>query len=42
MMFAAWIVIAGCLLMVAGAVKRHLDPNEVTRAVQLLEDGERV
>ena len=28
--------------MVAGAVRRHLDPTEVARAVQLLEDGERV
>ena len=42
MMFAAWIVTAGCLLMVAGAVRRHLDPTKVARALQLLEDGERV
>ena len=28
--------------MITGAVRRHLDPTDVARAVQLLEDGERV
>lgn len=41
MMFAASILIAGCLMTVACAVRRHFDPNEVATAVQLLEDGER-
>lgn len=39
MMLSIWIVIAGCLPMVVGGVRRHLDQNEVARAVQLQGDG---
>ena len=42
MMFSAWISIAGWLLVVAGAARRHLEPTDVARAVQLLEDGARL
>ena len=39
MKFCLLILIATCVLVVISAVRRHLDQNEVARAVQQLKDG---
>ena len=41
-MFSAWCLIAGWVLIFVGAARQHLDLPDVARAVQLLEDGERL
>ena len=41
-MFSVSYLIAGRLLVFAGAARRHLDLPDVAIAVQLLEDGERL
>ena len=41
-MFSASYLIAGCILIFVGAARQHLDLPDVARAVQLLEDGERL
>ena len=41
-MFSASCLIAGWILIFVGAARQHLDLPDVARAVQLLEDGERL
>ena len=41
-MWSAWCLIAGWILIFVGAARQHLDLPDVARAVQLLEDGERL
>ena len=41
-MLSAWCLIAGWILIFVGAASQHLDLPDVARAVQLLEDGERL